>query len=196
MLLCGFTGRPAAIRDARRETLDIAGEHGGINVGRRFGDQWIEGRFRTPYLRNSLWDLGYAVDTLETATAWELVPAMVERIETALHSALPDGERVHVFTHLSHVYPQGASVYTTYLFRLAADPEVTLSRWAAMKEAASQAIVAGGGTISHQHGVGRDHAPYLPAEKGMLGIAALESAIAVFDPDGRMNPGVLIAGEA
>lgn len=196
MLLCGFTGRPAAIRDARRETLDIAGEHGGINVGRRFGDQWIEGRFRTPYLRNSLWDLGYAVDTLETATTWELVPAMVERIETALHSALPDGERVHVFTHLSHVYPQGASVYTTYLFRLAADPEVTLSRWAAMKEAASQAIIAGGGTISHQHGVGRDHAPYLPAEKGMLGIAALESAIAVFDPDGRMNPGVLIAGEA
>jgi alkyldihydroxyacetonephosphate synthase len=193
MLLCGFTGRPATVRDARHATLDITKAHGGAHVGRRFGEQWIEGRFRTPYLRNTLWELGYAVDTLETAVNWDRVPRMIDAVETAIHKALPDGERAHVFTHLSHVYPQGASIYTTYLFRIAADPDETLRRWEAMKSAASRAIVAGGGTISHQHGVGRDHAPYLAAEKGVLGMATLADVAARFDPDGRLNPGVLMA---
>ena len=196
MLLCGFTGQSKTVRDARQATLEIAKEHGGVSVGRRFGEQWIEGRFRTPYLRNTLWGLGYAVDTLETATTWEGVPRMVETIEDALYSALPEGERVHVFTHLSHVYPQGASVYTTYLFRLANDPDETLRRWELLKGNTSRAIVAAGGTISHQHGVGRDHAPYLQAEKSAIGLAALRSAIAEFDPDGRMNPGVLLGRRA
>lgn len=192
MLLCGFTGQSKTVRDARQAVMEIAKEHGGVSVGRRFGDQWIEGRFRTPYLRNTLWELGYAVDTLETATTWDGVPRMVEVIEEALHSTLPNGERVHVFTHLSHVYPQGASVYTTYLYRLATDPDETLRRWELLKGNASRAIVAAGGTISHQHGVGRDHAPYLQAEKSALGLAALRGAFAEFDPDGRMNPGVLL----
>lgn len=192
MLLCGFTGRATAIRETRHAVIDITKEHGGVNAGRRFGEQWIEGRFRTPYLRNTLWELGYAVDTLETATTWEVVPRLLAAIETALHSALDDGERVHVFTHLSHVYPQGASIYTTVLFRLAADPQDTLARWAALKGAASRAIVDGGGTISHQHGVGRDHAPYLAAEKGDVALAALGDVMARFDPECRLNPGVLI----
>ncbi len=191
MLLCGFTGRPAVIRDARHAAIDITKEHGGVHVGRRFGDQWIESRFRTPYLRNTLWELGYAIDTLETATTWENIPRMVEGIETALHTTLTDGERVHVFTHLSHVYPQGASVYTTYLFRTAG-PVKTLERWELLKEAASRAIVVCGGTISHQHGVGRDHTRYLAAEKGALGMDALTHAIDRFDPSGIMNPGALI----
>ena len=195
MLLCGFTGRAATIRETRRQVLDLCHEQGGVSAGRRFGEQWIAGRFRTPYLRNSLWELGYAVDTLETATTWDNVPRLLEQIEAALRGAAGDGERVHVFTHLSHVYPQGASIYTTYLFRLAADPDATLACWQAFKGAASAAIVAGGGTISHQHGVGRDHAPYLAAEKGALGLAALADAARRFDPEGRMNPGVLFNDE-
>ncbi len=117
---------------------------------------------------------------------------MVEQIELALHTALSDGERVHIFTHLSHVYTHGASVYTTYLFRTAADPSKTLERWEAMKGAASRAIVDCGGTISHQHGVGRDHKAYLEAEKGALGMDVLADIVARFDPAGIMNPGVLI----
>ena len=76
------------------------------------------------------------------------------------------GERVHAFSHLSHLYPDGSSIYATYVFRRAADPDETLERWRRLKAAASEAIVAGGGTISHQHGVGRDHAPYLAGREG------------------------------
>jgi len=108
----------------------------------------------------------------------------------------PDGERVHAFAHLSHVYPSGSSVYVTYLFRLATDPDATLARWRAVKDAASRVVVDLGGTISHQHGVGRDHRPYLPAEKGLLGIRAIEAVTGVFDPDGIMAPGNLVEGRA
>ncbi len=192
MLLLGFTGREAVVHVARKEALGLAGRYGGVHVGQAFGKEWHKSRFRTPYLRNTLWELGYAIDTLETATDWAHIPAMVEAIEMALRSALADiGERVHLFTHLSHLYPYGSSIYTTFLYRIAPDPEETLRRWQVLKAAASQAIVAHGGTISHQHGVGTDHLPYLPAEKGPLGMAVLRDLGERFDPDGMMNPGKL-----
>jgi alkyldihydroxyacetonephosphate synthase len=157
------------------------------------GDKWRESRFLSPYLRNSLWELGYAVDTLETALPWSTLPAEMEGIQAALRTGLEKiGERVHVFAHLSHVYSHGASFYVTYLFRIAPDPDEMLERWGGLKEAASRAIVAAGGTISHQHGVGIDHRPYLAAEKGALGMEVLEAARRVFDPQGMMNPGKLL----
>ncbi|GAB4572313.1 MAG: FAD-binding oxidoreductase [Anaerolineae bacterium] len=193
LLMLGVTGRARPAKAALKDALGICKGHGGVHVGQTFGRQWQRSRFRTPYLRNTLWELGYGIDTLETAVPWEKVPAMVAAIETALHAALaPFDERAHVFTHLSHLYAHGSSVYTTYLFRLAADPDETLARWQAMKHRASEAIVALGGTISHQHGVGLDHAPYLAAEKGELGMAAIRGLCALFDPEGLLNPGKLI----
>jgi alkyldihydroxyacetonephosphate synthase len=106
-----------------------------------------------------------------------------------------ENEAVHVFTHLSHVYAQGSSVYTTYLFRCAPTYEQTRERWVRLKAAASRAIVEGGGTISHHHGVGTDHAPYLEAEKGVLGLTAISALAKTFDPDGVMNPGKLLRGD-
>jgi alkyldihydroxyacetonephosphate synthase len=138
--------------------------------------------------------MGYGVDTLETAVPWPSVAGTIAAIESALQEALAAfGERLHVFTHLSHVYAHGSSVYTTYVFRLAADPDETLARWTALKQAGSEAVVREGGTISHQHGVGVDHAPYLEAEKGPLGMGALAALVRHFDPAGMMNPGKLLA---
>jgi alkyldihydroxyacetonephosphate synthase len=193
MLLLGFTGTEKIVKASRQEALAITNEQKGVHVGQQFGKQWHKGRFRTPYLRNSLWERGYAVDTLETAVPWRAVPGMMTTIEEAIHTAAAAfNEKVHVFTHLSHLYPTGASIYTTTLFRLGHTPDETLQQWQAMKTAASQAIVAGRGTISHQHGVGLDHAPYLPTEKDTLGMAALADLIHRFDPQGVMNPGKLV----
>ena len=193
MLLLGFTGRKKIVKVARDEALAIAREHKGVHAGEAFGRAWRKSRFRTPYLRNTLWETGYAIDTLETAATWDRVPGMVDAVDGALRQGLTDeGEHVHVFTHLSHLYPTGSSIYTTYLYRIAEDPQVTLARWRKLKAAASQAIIANRGTISHQHGVGVDHAAYLVNEKGALGISALRALLAVFDPTGMMNPGKLL----
>jgi alkyldihydroxyacetonephosphate synthase len=193
LMLVGLTGREGLVKASRREALGIASSHGGVHVGRLFGQQWRKNRFRLPYLRNTLWDVGYAIDTLETATTWDRVPRMVEQIEAALRAATTGpAERVHVFTHLSHLYTHGSSLYTTYVFPLGATSDDTLAHWRRMKHAASEAIVRGGATISHQHGVGTDHAPYLAPEKGELGLATIREACRVFDPAGMMNTGKLV----
>jgi alkyldihydroxyacetonephosphate synthase len=94
--------------------------------------------------------------------------------------------------HVSHLYRSGASLYFTFLARQeTGDP---LEQWRAAKTAACDAIVANGGTITHHHAVGRDHAPWLPAETGELGTELLRSAKRALDPAGIMNPGKLLPG--
>lgn len=193
MLLLGFDGNTSWVRMNRSEAMSIAARSGGVHVGKTFGSQWHKTRFRTPYLRNYLWDMGYGVDTLETAINWAAVPQMVDRIEVAIQEASTKfTEKVHVFSHLSHVYPTGSSIYTTYIFRLSDFPDENLTRWNAMKSAASQVITSLGGTISHHHGVGKDHMPYLVHEKGVLGVSAISALYRQFDPKGMMNPGKLV----
>ncbi len=193
LLFMGFTGDENRSKSARRAALDCARAHGGVHAGRKMGTEWRKSRFKTPYLRNSLWDLGYAVDTLETALTWSKLRPATEAVLGALRHGLEgEGERVLPFAHVSHVYTTGASIYVTYLFRLARTAEETLTRWKTLKESASAAIVSNGGTISHQHGVGLDHLPWFETEKGRLGAEAMNSLARTFDPGGIMNPGKLI----
>ena len=92
--------------------------------------------------------------------------------------------------HISHSYRDGASLYFTYIFPRALDGEI--AQWQAIKKAASDAIVANGGTISHHHGVGEDHLPWMTAEKGALGLEVLRAIKTTLDPKGILNPGKLI----
>jgi alkyldihydroxyacetonephosphate synthase len=95
-----------------------------------------------------------------------------------------------VMCHISHIYPAGASLYYTVAAAAAApDP---LAPWLAAKQAASEAIMAGGGTITHHHAVGLDHRAFMSAEIGELGITVLRAVKATLDPAGIMNPGKLI----
>jgi alkyldihydroxyacetonephosphate synthase len=197
LLLVAATGLEKQVELAVREVGSIVRRHGGTGVGGALGRQWLRNRFRTPDLRDGLWDLGYAIDTLETAVDWRRLPDLAAAVGRALRHGLEGdgGERVHAFSHLSHVYPSGSSLYATYVFRLGAEPDETLDRWRRLKTAASEAIVEHGGTISHQHGVGRDHRPWLAAEKGELGLAVLGDVARRLDPDGLLNPGVLLEAD-
>jgi alkyldihydroxyacetonephosphate synthase len=196
MLLFGATGRHAAVREALRAARHIGQRQGGFYAGQYMGKTWRRSRFLTPYLRNTLWELGYAVDTLETIVPWSKVLSASFDISRSIEkAAMPAGEKVYVFAHLSHLYPTGASIYTTYIFRIPPDPDELLERWVLMKHAASRTVVQYGGTISHQHGVGADHAPYLEAEKGTLGMDLIRSVARCCDPDGLMNPGKLFDAE-
>jgi len=193
MLMIGVSGAKRAARASLRAALEITATQGGVHIGRAMGEKWRANRFRNVYLRNAAWQHGYAIDTVETAVDWPRVSSMMHSVETAATAALASyDERVHTYTHLSHLYAQGASVYTTFVFRLAGDYQQDLARWRTLKQAVSKAIVEQGGTISHQHGVGTDHAPYLAAEKGALGISAMRALFAHFDPQQIMNPGKLL----
>ncbi len=193
MLIYGLTGYRGILAITRWRTAALLRSHGGLLVGKTIGEMWRKSRFSTPYLRNTLWERGYAVDTLETAVPWANVLATAEAITSTLRDGLTDQEeRVLAFAHLSHIYRDGASIYATFIFRRAKDPTETLHRWQKLKNATSEAIVAHGGTISHQHGVGTDHAPYLAVEKGKVGMSMLEAVQRKLDPQGLLNPGKLL----
>ncbi len=192
LLFIGVTGSSAQVAAAKREALQIAAAQGGVATGELLGKAWAKKRFAGVYLRNALWDAGYMVDTMETAVPWGRTTAMVDAIEGAGRAALQQlGERCHAYTHLSHVYSSGSSVYATFVMRVGRSAADSRGRWQALKSAVSEAIVREGGTISHQHGVGKDHAPYLAAEKGEAGLAAIDAAIRHFDPQGLFHSGNL-----
>ena len=125
-------------------------------------------------------------------TTWTQLARLHRDVRGALQTALARrGTPGVVMCHVSHLYPTGASLYFTFLARRQIGAE--LAQWQAAKQAASEAISAAGATITHQHAVGRDHAPWLQAEVGALGIAALQAVKARVDPTAIMNPGKVIA---
>lgn len=196
MLMIGLTGSRRQVRAMQVQAAAILARHGGVSTGTLLGGKWQANRFRGVYLRNALWSAGYAVDTMETAVDWPRVPAMMQAMEQAGREALAAlGERCHAYTHLSHVYAQGSSVYSTFVFRIGADFDTSWARWRALKDAVSAAVVREGGTITHQHGVGKDHAAYLTAEKGERGLRGLRCLVEHFDPQQVLASGNLLPQE-
>ena len=193
LMILWFAGRRRVISSAQREVSDLARSRRALGVGGAVAYAWRRNRYRSAALRDTLWAAGYGLDTIETATDWARLPALQAAIEGGIaEAASAAGERALTFGHVSHPYPTGGNLYTTVVFRLSGDPDETLGRWRAMKAAASAAIVEHSATISHQHGVGRDHAAALPSEKGPLGMQLLSDVARRLDPDGLMNPGALL----
>lgn len=192
MFTYGVTGGDRQVRLSLKEVRGALRQAGGSALASGFmGKIWEHSRFRSPYFRNGLWEHGYSVDTFETSINWSKAIATMNAMEQAVKRA-GQGEPALVFSHLSHMYGQGCSIYTTYIFKNADSYDALLERWRAYKTAASEAVVSMGGTISHQHGVGRDHAPWLKYEKGEQGIGALRALTSYFDPEARLNPGCLL----
>jgi alkyldihydroxyacetonephosphate synthase len=178
---------------ARRRALAVRGLRAGgaAYLGQAPGRAWEHGRFQGPYLRDTLMEMGALVETLETSHTWSRLGELHAAVGSAIRDALGDqGTPGLVFCHLSHAYPDGASLYFTFIARALRGEEV--EQWRRVKRAASEAIVVAGGTITHHHAVGRDHAPYMTAEVGETGLEVLRAVKERLDPTGIMNPGKLL----
>jgi alkyldihydroxyacetonephosphate synthase len=189
LLVAGYEGRFGSVELARTAAAAVLTETGGKPEAGA-GPAWERDRYRGPYLRDALLDAGALVETLETVAFWSALPAVYEAVSGALRGSLTDqGTPPVVVCHVSHVYPSGASLYFTVGCARAGDP---LAQWRVAKAAASDAILASGGSITHHHGVGVDHRPWYEREVGELGVRALRAVKAELDPAGIMNPGVLL----
>ena len=189
----GFEGTGDQVARRRGRAAEVLRAAGGICLGERPARSWLRGRFAAPYLRDELLDRGVMVETLETATTWTGLRALYEAVAGALRDALAArGTPPLVLCHVSHLYPSGASLYFTFIARQEEGAE--LDQWWAAKAAAGDAIMAGGGTITHHHAVGRDHVPWMEEEVGPVGLDLLRAAKERLDPGGIMNPGKLLPG--
>jgi alkyldihydroxyacetonephosphate synthase len=189
--IVGWEGTAAEVRRRRAWTRGFLRRGGGLALGSGPGEAWLRSRYLGPYQRDALLDRGVAVETLETAAVWSRLHGVHRAVREALHEALEGrGTPPIVTCHISHLYPSGASLYFTWLARREEGAE--LDQWRVAKEAATDAIVANGGTITHHHAVGRDHVRWIRDEVGDTGVAALRALKERLDPNGVMNPGKLL----
>ncbi|WP_243772469.1 FAD-binding oxidoreductase [Actinomadura barringtoniae] len=160
------------------------GEHG---TGGQ-GGAWRNAFLRMPYLRNAYPSIGLVAETFETAVTWDRFAAFHTAVIGAARDALHGGGIVTC--RLAFAYPDGAAPYFTVLAPARRGAEI--EQWDAIKRAASEAILAAGGTITHHHAVGRDHRPWYERQRPEPFAAALRGAKAAVDPAGILNPGVLV----
>ena len=136
------------------------------------------------------WPSPATKEPLETATFWSGIERLYHAVGEAMRSTLTElGTPPVVLCHVSHVYPSGASLYFTVGAAQLDDP---VAQWSTAKTAASDAILAAGGSITHHHGVGSDHREHYGREVGPLAIEALRAVKGTLDPAGILNPGVLL----
>ena len=192
LIIVGLEGEEESV--ARQRALSVRELHrgGAVYLGQSAGRSWEHGRYQGPYLRDTLMGMGAMVETLETSHTWTELASLHAAVGGAIRDSLAgQGTPGLVFCHISHAYADGASLYFTFISRSRQGAEV--EQWRQVKQAACEAIVASGGTITHHHAVGRDHAPYMEAEVGRTGLEVLRAVKDQLDPAGIMNPGKLLA---
>ncbi|MGD0115320.1 MAG: FAD-binding oxidoreductase [Dehalococcoidia bacterium] len=188
LFLLGFDGDEAEVRSCWERAEAVMERHGGRSLGSGPGEAWRRSRFEAPYLRDVLLDRSVMVDTLETATTWSNYLPLYRATRDAMQSAM--GGRGIVMAHLSHAYTHGASVYYTFLARQSEGEE--LEQWQEVKDAATRAIIDGGGALSHHHAIGVEHRRWLSEYLGDSSLKLIRSLKRAFDPSDIMNPGKLI----
>ncbi|MFD2092678.1 FAD-binding oxidoreductase [Blastococcus deserti] len=191
LVVLGWEGLPGLLRARRKAAASLLRDGGAIRLGRRVGESWKNHRFQAPYLRDRLMDAGLLVETLETAATWSALPTVYDAVRRALRQSLTrGGRRPLVMSHVSHGYPTGASLYVTVLADR--DDALPIQQWLTAKRAATDALLAAGGTLTHHHAVGADHRPWMEREVGPLGVEVLRAVKSRLDPEGICNPGVLL----
>jgi len=187
LLILGWeAATPGELRRRRSATLKALKSLRVVRLGKPAGETWRHSRFAGPRQRDVLMDLGVCVETLETATYWSHLDTLRSAVREALTTALSVPSRTPLIAcHISHAYETGASLYFTVLVPRSSDDPV--GQWTRAKAAACAAITPLG-TITHHHGVGVDHVPYLAGEIGSLGVEVLGAVKRVVDPSGIMNP--------
>jgi alkyldihydroxyacetonephosphate synthase len=189
LLVLGFEGDDD-VSAAMGRALELCLDHRGrAREGRGEAEgAWRDAFLRAPYLRDTLIASGILAETLETAITWDRFDGLVAGVRAATQQAL--GGVGRVTCRLTHVYPDGAAPYFTVLAPARRGAE--LEQWGEIKAAASEAIAGAGGTITHHHAVGRDHRPWYDGQRPAAFASALRAAKSVLDPQGMLNPGVLL----
>ena len=198
LLVLGFESTDHPVDGAIERALEICAEHGGgvsardERPDRDAVSSWREAFLGAPYLRDVFVAMGILSETFETAITWERFPGFHERVTAAAMDAVGEacGPGGQVSARFTHVYPDGPAVYFTVIAPARHGEEI--EQWAAIKRAVSDAVIAEGGTITHHHAVGRDHRPWYDEQRPAPFAAALRGAKSAVDPEGIMNPGVLI----
>jgi alkyldihydroxyacetonephosphate synthase len=193
----GFEGGDARVAADKAVVGDIVKSHGGFGLGSGPGELYDQKKFDTPYIRDFLLDIGAIGDVSETAAPWSKLIDTYHAAQSAAHAAFRElDEKGFIMCHLSHSYHSGACLYFTFVLRLGdGDLDARLQRYWTVKNKIQQAFVDSGATLSHHHGVGTDHARWLPEDISEAGVDMMVALLRGVDPGRNLNPGTLIPAD-
>jgi alkyldihydroxyacetonephosphate synthase len=188
----GYEGGKAHVARQKKIVKDIVGKHGGIGVGKGPGVLYDQKKFDTPYIRDFLLDRGAIGDVSDTAAPWSKLLPLYRNVTAAAEKVYAQlGVRGWIMCHLSHSYHSGACLYFTFAFKHdGVDP---LAQYEPLKNAIQQAFVDSGGTLSHHHAVGTEHAAWLEQDISAPGVHMIDGLFTALDPGRNFNPGKIIA---
>ncbi len=191
----GYEGSARHVKLQRKLVGEIVKRHGGLGIGSGPGRLYDQKKFDTPYIRDHLLERGVLADVSETAAPWRELPGLYDRVmgvarATLQHLDVPS----YVMCHLSHSYHGGACLYFTFALTpsLRAGAPAPVEQYDAVKSAVQQAFVDGGGTLSHHHAVGTEHARWLEQDVSAPGVAMLRALFEGTDPGHNLNPGKIV----
>ncbi len=188
----GYEGSERHVAAQRRAVGKLVKRHGGLCIGSGPGALYDQKKFDIPYIRDFLLDRGAPGDVSETATTWSNLKPLYDAVIAAANDAFAQvGVKGYVMCHLSHSYHAGACLYFTFAFR-ATSPATMVREYSVVKSAIQQAFVDNGGTLSHHHAVGTEHAEWLEQDISAPGVAMLEALFAGTDPGQHLNPGKIV----
>ncbi|MCL4448492.1 MAG: FAD-binding oxidoreductase [Actinobacteria bacterium] len=199
LLLVGFESADYPVTSRLKTAIEICKECQG-EIGKNDSHQngsnsnssvnlWKKMFLKAPYLRDALVLMGIFCETFETCVTWDRFFDLHDAVENAARQAV-GSTNLLLSCRFTHVYPDGPAPYYTLLTPAVIGSE--LQQWTTVKSAISDAILKNGGTITHHHAIGREHRPWYDKQRPELFGQALKSVKSVLDPQGIMNPGVLI----
>jgi alkyldihydroxyacetonephosphate synthase len=204
LLMLGFESADHPLEPWMKRALECCSDFGGTTPngvvikgggetagrGGSTGD-WRDAFIRMPYQMGTMAAIGAISDTTESAITWERFPEFHAGVMKSTQKALDEVCGGGILScRFTHVYPDGPAPYYTFLGMGRRGAE--LEQWNAVKSAACDAVIRHGGTVTHHHAVGRVHRPWYDRQRPDLFAAALRAAKAALDPQGLLNPGVLI----
>ncbi|WP_058234674.1 FAD-binding oxidoreductase [Devriesea agamarum] len=185
-----FEGSAEHVSRQKAIVKKIVKKNGGISLGAGPGAIYDQKKFDTPYLRDFLLSYGVFGDVSETAAPWSRLNEMHTAVFDAYHKAIDQlGLRGFMFCHMSHSYHAGACLYFTFAFPFGQD---ALGQYRTVKNAVQQTFVDHGGALSHHHGVGTEHSPWMEQDVTSVGTGILGSLFSATDPGRNLNPGKIL----
>ncbi|MCC5783988.1 MULTISPECIES: FAD-binding oxidoreductase [Kocuria] len=185
-----FEGAKPEVERRKKAVAGIVKKQGALVLGAGPGALYDQKKFDTPYLRDFLLEQNTIGDVSETAAPWSKLTTVHQAVYDAAHRAFEaQGKTGWIMSHMSHSYHAGACLYFTFGYEIGEDPH---AEYAVIKSAIQQAFIDAGATLSHHHGVGLEHSPWMEQDVSPEGVQLLRSLFAAADPGGNFNPGKIV----
>jgi len=169
---------------------DLISRNRGMYLGSKIGEKWEEGRYKTPYLRDSMVEHRILIDTMETMVSWHDVLRLHRNLGIELSKSKAFNKEKGIYmAHISHIYPHACCLYVTLLTPMQSGRE--LEQWHEVKKLVTDTFLKYNASISHHHGIGFDHQDWYLRYSDPLTLEVLKVVKQKIDPRGVMNPGKL-----